>query len=170
MNRTPLHAQVLAALHQEGETTAEASAITPRGFTIVLGKRYAHVYVHNDRVTVAASASRGTVTLGHGTPAKDIARIIREGLAPSALTYRDVAGKTIYLVRHLLGDRPHILCLATTERNAMRVASKHHRLALTSYAASPATEDESGRHETVLLDSGDVVPIANVLRAIATIR
>lgn len=99
-----------------------------------------------------------------------IARLVVQALGaakepPERLSYRIVAGRTLYLARGSKGDA--LLVLAASEGTAQKLAAPKLGSDVT---VTEATESENGRHESVLCEDGVRRPIAVVFSALASLR
>lgn len=141
---------------------------TADGFAVTHGEERAEVYKTRFGVTIVVRGTR--LTLPVGSSVGDVARMVAKSLRPTVLTYRDVAGRKLYIVRNVLRDRPDALVLASNAPNAVELAARHFGLSTNSFAASEAIEDVEGRFATVLCDNGRLYPIESVFKALSATR
>lgn len=141
---------------------------TADGFVVSHGEHRAEVYRTRFGVTIVVRGTR--MTLPKGSTVGDVARLVAKSLRPDMLTYRDVSGRKLHIVRNVLGDRPDALVLASNGPAAVEVTARHYGLSPNSFAASEAGEDAEGRFAAVLFENGRLYPIENVFKAMSVTR
>ena len=135
------------------------------------------VVVHKgDRVTIHRGAGTVTVVVrGSRMTLREpslgeVARTVAMAVRGPTVTYRDVAGRDLYVVRHTLGDRAPALTLAVSPVEAVEVTAKFYKLSPTSFSADQAAPEDQGRFAQALLPNGKLYPVEQVFRALGATR
>lgn len=163
------HEALHAALVRQGLTADDLIVGTDPegGYAVVYKDALVTVHRDGDRVTVVVRGSRMTLpspTLGQ------VSRAVAMALRPPTVTYRDVAGRDLYVVRNTLGDRPPALTLAVSPVEAVEVTARFYKLASSSFAADMAMPEDQGRFAQALLPNGKLYPVEQVFRALGSTR
>lgn len=137
------------------------------GYVVFYKDARVTVHRNEDTVTVVVRGSRMTLpspSLG------DVSRTIAMAVSPTTVTYRDVSGRDLYVVRNTLGDKPPAIVVAATPVEAVEVTAKYYRRAPSSFAADMATPEDQGRFAQALMPNGRLYPIEQVFKALGATR